>query len=490
MEVLTTILYILLFIVFLSVLIMVHELGHLAAAKAFKVYCLEYSIGMGPLLFKYKRKNGETQFSLRGIPFGGYVSMYGEGVELPEGVEVPPERSLNNIKWWKRAIVLVAGVTMNSVLAIVLFFISNCLPQQTYNYINQISIEESSAAYNAGLRSEGYIKVENWQYYDSVAEHPVQKTFFLADIATTFDGDDSVKYATCFNFAGLGVKNTDFANFTYIYETKNASELGSVYLVTYEDGSTVRFLLRNENPETIEIDEGIWKANGKELEIQDPYQGKNKIQSITKVSSEGLIVPDFSKYVKPTFENANVHITKRVSGDGDKLVDGDVASFNIQQKEGKISSFGCSLYLITVQLNPGQAFGQSFVDFGNSSVLIVRTLGELFTSKKAWEGVGGIISVAFETTGILQTNGFATFLFVWGVISVNLAIFNLLPFPGLDGWQLLVTFVEAGTRKKIPDKVKNIISLIGLALLLLLMATLVVVDLGRYIFGWWQCYDR
>ena len=79
MQVLMTILYILLFLVFLSILIIIHELGHLAAAKAFNVYCLEYSIGMGPLLFKHKRKGGETQFSLRAIPFGGYVSMYGEG---------------------------------------------------------------------------------------------------------------------------------------------------------------------------------------------------------------------------------------------------------------------------------------------------------------------------------------------------------------------------------------------------------------------------
>ena len=76
MDFLMTVLYILLFIVLLSVLIVVHELGHLVAAKAFNVYCLEYSIGMGPLLFKKKRKGGETQFSIRAIPFGGYVSMY------------------------------------------------------------------------------------------------------------------------------------------------------------------------------------------------------------------------------------------------------------------------------------------------------------------------------------------------------------------------------------------------------------------------------
>ena len=483
MEVLTTILYILLFIVFLSVLIIVHELGHLAAAKAFHVYCLEYSVGMGPLIFKFKRKNGETQFSLRAIPFGGYVSMYGEGVELPEGVEIPPERSLNNIKWWKRAIILVAGVTMNSLLAITFFFISNCIPQQTYDYINQISIKESSAAYIAGLRSEEYIKVDNWQYYDEVSN--VQRTYFLVDTATTFDGDDSVKYATCFNFTNLSLKNTDFANFTYIYETKAANELGSVYLVTYEEGQTVRFLLRSDGPETIDVVNGTWKIGDKALEVQDPYQGNYKIESIKKVSMDGQLIPDFSKYVTPAFTNANIHITKKVPGTGDqegKLVDGDVASFDIQQKDGAISTYGCSLYLRTIQLNAGQAFGKSFRDFGESSLLLVRAIGDLFTKPSAWKDTGGIIAVAFETTGVLQNFGFARFLYVWAFISVNLAIFNLLPFPGLDGWQLLVTFVEAATRRKIPDKVKNIVSLIGLGLLLLLMGALIVKDVARYIF--------
>ena len=485
MQVLTTILYILLFIVFLSVLIIVHELGHLAAAKAFKVYCLEYSIGMGPLLFKYKRKNGETQFSLRGIPFGGYVSMYGEGVELPEGVEVPPERSLNNIKWWKRAIILVAGVTMNAVLALTFFFVSNCIPQQTYDYINQVSIKESSAAYNAGLRNEEYIKVDNWQYYDEVAN--VQRTYFLADINTTFDGDDSVKYATCFNFTSLSLKNIDFANFTFIYETKAAETMGSTYLVTYENGGTVRFLLnRNDGPETIDVVNGTWKIGNEALTIQDPYQGQYKIESIKKVSMGEQLIPDFSKYVTPAFTNANIHITKKVPGTGEqegKLVDGDIASFDIQQKDGVISTYGCSLYLRTVQLNPGQAFVRSFRDFGESSVLLVRAIGDLFTKPSSWQDTGGIIAVAFETTGVLQNFGFARFLYVWAFISVNLAVFNLLPFPGLDGWQLLVTFVEAATRKKIPEKVKNIVSFIGLALLLLLMGALVVKDLVRYVFA-------
>ena len=86
------------------------------------------------------------------------------------------------------------------------------------------------------------------------------------------------------------------------------------------------------------------------------------------------------------------------------------------------------------------------------------------------------------TTSTLQNFGVGMFLYYWGFISVNLAIFNLLPFPGLDGWQLLVLIIEGTTRKKIPEKVKNIVSFIGLALLLILMGALVIKDLVRYVF--------
>ena len=428
MQVLTTILYILLFIVFLSVLIMVHELGHLAAAKAFNVYCLEYSIGMGPLLFKYKRKNGETQFSLRGIPFGGYVSMYGEGVQLPEGVEVPEERSLNGIKWWKRSIILIAGVTMNALLAITFFFISNCLPQQDLTYVNQLGIAPSSVAYNAGLREKDIIKMEDYEYYDEVSN--VKRLYYLVDNGTTFNGDETVKYATCLNFETLkDYKHLDYAEYMFFYELT-----------------------------TITVKEK--DANQQEIEVQ-----KN--------------VPDFTKYISPErFSYATVHFTKRIPGSGDQLVDGDIVSLKIEQKDGVIQTYGCSLYLAKYQNNPGQAFK----DFGNASVALVKAVGELIFKPSSWQQVGGIIAVGFETTGVLQNFGFAKFLYVWAFISVNLAIFNLLPFPGLDGWQLLVTFIEAGTKKKIPEKVKNIMSFIGLGLLLLLMGVIVIKDLFTYVF--------
>lgn len=105
------------FILILSVIIIVHELGHLATAKYFNVYCEEFSIGMGPAIFKKKFK--ETTFAIRALPLGGFVSMAGE-----EGIdtnEIPHERTIKGIAWWKQIIVMAAGAIMNIVLAWAIF---------------------------------------------------------------------------------------------------------------------------------------------------------------------------------------------------------------------------------------------------------------------------------------------------------------------------------------------------------------------------------
>ena len=429
MDILMNILYILLFLFFLSVLIMIHELGHLIAAKTFKVYCLEYSIGMGPLLFKFKRKNGETQFSLRGIPFGGYVSMYGEGVELPEGVVVDESRSLNGIKPWKRAIVLLAGVTMNALLALSFFFVTNLIPREetiVSDYINQVTVAETSELASV-LDSGAYFKVEKFEYEDT--SNNTKRNFYLLDNQTFFDGDDSVKYATCFYFEGAAtsIADLDFANYIYFYGLKE--------------------------------------------EI---------------INEETVMVPDFEQYIKPsTFTEATVHITERIPSEieGQPSTDGETFTFHVKQIGGVVQSFGLFMYYQTknIHYNFGEAIGQTFVDFGKGSVAIFGALGELFTNPKSWGDVSGVIGMGFITTKILKENGFVYFLRIWGIISVNLAIFNLIPFPGLDGWQLLVLGVETTTRKKIPEKVKNIVSLVGILLLLGLMLVIVFKDVFTFI---------
>ena len=122
MNIGSIVLGILAFVVLLSVIIIIHELGHLITTKKFGVYCHEFSIGMGPRLWHHQFK--ETTLSLRAIPFGGYVMMAGEddgSEEVEEMKNVPENRRLNGIAAWKQVIIMAAGAAMNILLAWLLF---------------------------------------------------------------------------------------------------------------------------------------------------------------------------------------------------------------------------------------------------------------------------------------------------------------------------------------------------------------------------------
>lgn len=108
------------FIIILGITVMIHEFGHYLFAKKAGVYVYEFSIGMGPRLLKFKRKNDETIYSIRIFPIGGYVSMAGEEIE---DSNIPKEKQLINKKWIPRFLTMFAGILFNFLLAIFLLFI-------------------------------------------------------------------------------------------------------------------------------------------------------------------------------------------------------------------------------------------------------------------------------------------------------------------------------------------------------------------------------
>ncbi len=140
------------FAIMLSVIVTVHELGHYIAAKKFGVYCGEFSIGMGPVI--YKRQGKETQFSIRAFPVGGFVSMAGEEDDTKKDVDVPFERTINGIKPWKRVVVMLGGIFMNIVLAWVIFvgifMFTGSVPDDTTATIG--AIVKDGVAYDAGFK--------------------------------------------------------------------------------------------------------------------------------------------------------------------------------------------------------------------------------------------------------------------------------------------------------------------------------------------------
>lgn len=106
-------------ILFFGLIVGIHELGHFLTAKLFKVKVHEFSLGMGPAIFK--KKKGDTQYSLRCLPIGGYVKMEGEDEESED------ENAFCKKKWWKKFIIVAAGAIMNLILGLIFVTLLTCM---------------------------------------------------------------------------------------------------------------------------------------------------------------------------------------------------------------------------------------------------------------------------------------------------------------------------------------------------------------------------
>ena len=148
------------FILVLGITILIHEFGHFIFAKKAGVHCYEFSIGMGPRLLKWHRKNDETEYSLRLFPIGGYVAMAGEGTEMDP--DVPKGKHLQHKTWWQRFKIMIAGVFFNYLLAILCFTIVALKTGAPTNVPYVESVQEGYSAFekNVPVNSE-IIKVND-----------------------------------------------------------------------------------------------------------------------------------------------------------------------------------------------------------------------------------------------------------------------------------------------------------------------------------------
>ena len=143
------------FILVLSITIFVHELGHFIFAKKAGIYVYEFCIGMGPRIFKFKRKNDETEYGIRLFPIGGFCSMAGESVEVDENV--PEDKRLQNKTWLQRFLTVVAGVMFNFIFAFIILFIVGLINGKPNDKTIISNVLENSPAYISGLQANDII---------------------------------------------------------------------------------------------------------------------------------------------------------------------------------------------------------------------------------------------------------------------------------------------------------------------------------------------
>lgn len=147
------------FIIILSVTIFVHELGHFLFAKKAGIHVYEFCIGMGPRIFKWNRKNDETEYGIRLFPIGGFCAMAGEGAE--EDKKVPKEKLLQSKTWLQKFLTIVAGVMFNFIFALIILFIVGLISGKPNNKPIVEHVDVGSIAYFSGLQSGDLIKEIN-----------------------------------------------------------------------------------------------------------------------------------------------------------------------------------------------------------------------------------------------------------------------------------------------------------------------------------------
>lgn len=362
---------ILIFIVILFIVVVVHEFGHFIVAKKSGIRVDEFSFGFPPKIVG--KKIGETNYNINAVPFGGYVKIYGEdGSE--ESLTNDPNRSFVNKPKWNQALVLVAGVTMNFILAWFLLsvgFISG-LPTSTSSFPDSDKIKNQSLTITGVL-----------------AGSPAEKA---------------------------GLKAGDKINYL---ETDKDSTL---VLSSYFDQTTVQNFVKSHPDEVIRL-------------------------NITRAKE----ILTFS--VSPITETEN---------------------------EPKI---GISMDMIgKLKLPVHLAFYEGFKLSG--SLFIGTASGFFDLIKNSIKGEGSFDSITGPVGIISVVDDAAQFGFIYllsfaALISINLAVINLIPFPALDGGKLLLLFIEKIKGSRIKASVASLINSIGFGILILLMLFITYKDITK-----------
>ncbi len=218
---------IILALVFFSLMIFVHELGHFISARIFGVGVNEFSIGMGPRVISRKSKKSSTVYALRALPIGGFVSLVGEDENVDD------ENSLAKRPCWQRFIILLSGAAMNILTAVVVMFVilasspyyASCTVASTETYPI-----ENSVLYEAGIRDK-----------DKIIEINGKKMNVYQDIAykIMLDGKDPLNITVERNGEKLLFENVKFET-----EIQDGIEVGIIDFSIYAQRKTFTTLIR------------------------------------------------------------------------------------------------------------------------------------------------------------------------------------------------------------------------------------------------------
>ncbi len=445
-------------LIVISVLVVIHEFGHFIAARLSGMRAEIFSVGMGPRLLGWNKitgfkignlpkewdGEGHTDYRLSLLPIGGFVKISGmidESMDTKFINSEPMPWEFRSKPAWKKAIVISAGVIMNTLLAIIFFAIITYFQGKTLILSHTIGyVEKDTPASLIGFQSGDKILSINGKApgdWDNVVRLTVEKGLGSSKrFAVERNGKDTMLSIEGPTFIKALSKAKSFGAYpegmrVIILGVETLKPAGKAGM---QEGDTI---ITINGQQTVSVDEFInlvKSHSNKALFLTWSRQGKFLSDSVT---------PDNGGKI-------GVQITEIYSGPRSHK------SFNIFE---------------SAKIGTEEAY--------NSILLIGGTFYQIIRGKiSIKQSIGGPIQIAKRATQSAEM-GLAVFINFMAILSISLAVINILPFPALDGGHLVFIIIEGIIRREVSPKVKIVFQQTGIIVLLLFMAFIIYNDITR-----------
>lgn len=419
-----------LFLIVLGSLIIVHELGHFFAARLARVQVLEFGVGMPPRAFGFTR--GGTTYSLNFLPFGGFVRMLGE-----EDPTAPA--SFAGKSAWQRLFILGAGSAMNAVLPVLLLTAVFMIPQPVpVTDVTVLSVAPGSPAEQAGVEEGDLIRT--------------------ADDRRIVNSSDLL----------IAINLRIGADMTWTVERRGrlvALRIPDVRVDPPEGQGAVGIFLTDARLTVASVASGSPAAESGLL--QDDL--------ILSIGGRRVLNEDSPQtaLAAAVQESPGVPVAVQV------LRRGGVVSLDLPPDEDALDGLTVTVYSEeTRSMGPLAAFWASFVQIGEILLLFRNEVSRWIAGASSIQ-VAGPIGIA-QMTGNVAESGISPLILWTALLSINLAIINLIPFPALDGGRIAFVLVEIvrGGRRLAPEK-ERFVHAAGFAMLIAAIVMISVNDIQR-----------
>lgn len=428
-------------LVLIGVMILFHELGHFWAARFFDVRIETFSFGFGPRLFGFRR--GETDFRFSLIPFGGYVKMSGE---QPGDADLSDPRTFLAKPRWQRLIVAMSGPFMNVALAVALltglFMVSYQRPPDPSRRGIIGHVVPDSAAARAGIREgDRIVRIED------------------------------IKDPT---WEDVVLKEVESANRPLqVLVERGGQQFWTTVTPVLEDRTGLGY--------------AGW-AEQTEVQLAEVSPG-------TPAARAGLRPGDILLAVNGRPIRSGARLYEIIRGSGGKPVtieysrNGQVASVVVQPVFASLGGpprwligVGPSRRMIITRLSLPAAFQESLRQNLKNATMIYQFLKGILERRLSPKSIEGPIGIA-RLSGEAAREGAPAFLVLMAIVSLNLAIFNLLPIPILDGGVILLLLIEIFIRRDLSLAVKEAVFKLGFVFLMAVVAFVLYNDISKMLPG-------